>query len=260
MQCNKKERSLETIGPAPPVSQPPARVGPKPWGLPAILLALALPTLLWASSLILASITGTEDDLTSGEIVASLIVTIVLLDGGFIALAAGFSVWKYHLSWRELGLHGFNVDQWWLPLAAAGGAYVGIIAYSVLLTVVGADAAVPEQEELDQLFESRAVLPLTGLATVIMAPLAEEIFFRGFIFAGLIRPFGLLGALVASGFLFGAFHVTSIDTVGLVLPFAAIGMLFAWLYYRTGSLLPSMTAHLLFNLVSFIALAAVTSS
>ncbi len=102
------------------------------------------------------------------------------------------------------------------------------------------------------MFERRAVLPLTGVEIVLAAPLAEEIFFRGFIFAGLLRPFGLAGAMVTSGFLFAIFHVTGSETLGLILPFGLIGMLFAWLYYRTGSLWASITTHLLFNLVSFI--------
>jgi hypothetical protein len=140
---------------------------------------------------------------------------------------------------------------------AAGGAHAAIIVYGVVLTAVGAEGAVPEQEDLEELFASKAVLPLTAVATVIMAPVAEEIFFRGFVFAGMLRPFGPAGAMLTSGLLFGAFHVTGVDTIGLVLPFGAIGILFAWLYYRTGSLWPSIVTHLIFNLVSFIVLAAV---
>ena len=147
-----------------------------------------------------------------------------------------------------------------MPLAAAGGAHLAIVIYSVVLSAAGADAAVPKQEDLDQLFSNPAILPLTGLATVIMAPLAEEIFFRGFIFGGLVRPLGLVGAMVVSGFIFGAFHIQSAGSVGLLLPFGLVGMLFAWLYYRTGSILPNMGAHFLFNLVSFIALASLEGS
>jgi membrane protease YdiL (CAAX protease family) len=223
------------------------------------LLALALPGALWGSSLGIAIAEGAPEELTEGEIVTGLVFTIIL-DLVFIALAAGLSLWRYRIRWRDLGLRPFDRSFWWLPVVVAAGAHVGIIVYSVVLIFLGAEAAVPEQEDLDQLFESRAILPLTGVATVLMAPLAEEIFFRGFIFAGLLRPFGPAGAMVASGLLFGAFHITGPETVGLVLPFGVIGMLFAWLYYRTGSLWPSIAAHLLFNLVSFAILAALVGS
>jgi hypothetical protein len=87
-------------------------------------------------------------------------------------------------------------------------------------------------------------------------PLAEEIFFRGFIFAGLIRYVGSFLAMAASGAIFALFHVTSGDTIGLILPFSLVGMMFAWLYYRTGSIWASIGAHMLFNAYSFVLLAS----
>lgn len=244
--------------PAPAADAPQERIPPKPWGIPGILLALALPVLLWGTSLGVAIAQGTPDELSESEIAVGLIFTIIL-DFIFIGLAAGLSLWRYRMGWGALGLRRFDGSFWWLPLAAAAGAHIGIVIYTVILLLVGGEGATPEQD-LNDLFESRAVLPLTGVATVIMAPLAEEIFFRGFIFAGLIRPLGLRAAMVLSGFLFGAFHVTGPETVGLVVPFGIVGILFAWVYYRTGSLWPSIATHFLFNLVSFVILASVVGS
>jgi membrane protease YdiL (CAAX protease family) len=230
----------------------PAGISPKPWGIPAILLALALPLLLWGSSLAITITQGSTDDLTRGEVAAGLVLTIVL-DIVLISLAAGLSIWRYHLGRAELGLRPFDRDLWWLPLAAAAAAHAGVIIYAVVISAAGGPAPKQETEEL---FDFRLLLPLAGVATVIFAPLAEEIFFRGFVFAGLLRPFGPAGAMLASGVVFGTFHITSADTVGLIVPFSAIGVLLAWVYYRTGSLWPSIGTHVLFNLVSFAALAA----
>ena len=245
---------METHVPLSPASAP-VGVDPKPWGIPAILAALIIPGLLWASSLAVSIAQDTPDQLSDGEIITGLVLTIVL-DLVFISLAGWLALRRYHLKPEALGVRLFDRDLWWMPLAAAGGAHLAIVIYSVVLSVAGADAAVPKQEDLDQLFSNPAILPLTGVALVLFAPVAEEIFFRGFIFGGLVRPFGLLGAMVVSGFIFGAFHIQSADSAGLLLPFGLVGMLFAWLYYRTGSLLPSMAAHFLFNLVSFVAIAA----
>ena len=238
-------------------SPPGPGIAPKPWGLPAVLLALALPVLLWGSALAIAISTGAQEDLTQSEVITSLVFTI-FLDAGLVGLAVGFSLWRYQLGWGELGLRPFDRSFWWLPLVAAAAAHVGVLAYALVLIVLGAEA--PRQEGLEELFKSRAVLPLAGVATLLAAPVAEEIFFRGFIFPGLLRPFGLVGAMAASGFLFALFHVTGSETVALVLPFGLIGMLFAWIYYRTGSLWPSIATHLLFNLVSFVLLASPLSS
>ena len=83
-----------------------------------------------------------------------------------------------------------------------------------------------------------------------------RLFFRGFVFAGLIRPFGLYPAMLISGLLFGAFHVSGAESAWLVPAFTAIGALFAWVYWRTGSLWYSVATHFLFNSVSFAILAA----
>lgn len=238
-----------------PVAAPTEGIPPKPWAIPGILLALLLPGVLWGSSLGAAIAQGSPDDLSDSEVAVALIVTIIL-DFVFIGLAAGLSVWRYRLGWAALGLRPFDRSLWWLPLAAAASAHVGVVVYTVILMLVGGEGATPEQN-LDDLFQSRAILPLTGVATVIMAPLGEEIFFRGFVFAGLLRPLGLRAAMVLSGLLFGAFHVTGLDTLGLVVPFGVVGMLFAWVYYRTGSLWPTIATHLLFNLVSFVLLASI---
>lgn len=234
----------------------PVGIPPKPWGISAVLLALTAPLLLWGSSLAIAIAQGTPEDLSGGEIVASLVLQIFILDGVFIAAPAAFCLWRYRLGWADLGLRPFHSGLWWLPLTAAAGAWVAMYVYSIVLYLVGAEGAAPRQEDIDQLFESRAVLPLTALATLVVAPLAEELFFRGFVFPGLIRPLGLVPAMAISGFVFAVFHVTGSDSAGLVLPFGLIGMLFAWVYYRTGSLWPSIGTHFLFNLVSFIILAS----
>jgi len=249
---------METHLPLSPANAP-VGVDPKPWGIPAILAALALPGLLWGMGLAIAIAGGTPDELTNGEIITGLVLTIVL-DLVFIGLAVWLALRRHHLRADALGLRGFDRDLWWLPVAAAGGAHLAIVIYSIVLSAAGADAAVPKQEDLDQLFSNPAILPLTGVALVIFAPVAEEIFFRGFIFGGLVRPLGIIGAMFVSGFIFGAFHIQNAESVGLLLPFGLIGMLFAWLYYRTGSILPSMAAHFLFNLVSFVAIVAVGGS
>ena len=220
-------------------------IDPKPWGIPAIAAVLAIPVTLFASSFLVDA----PDDLTTGEIVVGLVSTLVFKDLLFIALVAGFALWRYRLGWQGLGLRAFDRSLWWLPVVAAAGALVSVIAYGAIVVGLGFDQ--PEQTEVQMFFDSTAALPLTGFALVVMAPLSEEIFFRGFIFPGLIRPLGFAGAMVASGILFGAFHITGADTVALLLPFSAIGALFCWLYYRTGSLWPSIVTHFLFNSVGF---------
>ena len=219
---------------------------------------MAFPFALWAVALAVAIAAGEEPDdgLSTVVVVGGMVLTLVL-QGVLVGLAGGLSMIKYGLSWRALGFRPFTSDLYWAAGAVAIGGHALVISYAAIVTAAGADALAPQQG-LKELFESRAVLPLVGVVTVLTAPLAEEIFFRGFVFAGLVRRLGAVWAAVASGLLFAAFHVSNADTAGLVIPFAAIGVALAGLYYYTGSLWSSIGAHFLFNLISFAILAAVT--
>ena len=234
----------------------PIGVPAKPWGIPAILAGLAIPIVLWASSLVVVIVNGAPDDPTQSEVIINLILQIALLDGIFIGIPVSFALIRYRLGWSSLGFRALDRGLWWWPIVAAAAAHLAIVAYSLILVGIAGDDAVPKQEGIDQLFDNNAILPLVGLALVIMAPLAEEIFFRGFIFAGLIRYVGSFLAMAASGAIFALFHVTSADTIGLILPFSLVGMMFAWLYYRTGTIWTSIGAHMLFNAYSFVLLAS----
>jgi hypothetical protein len=87
----------------------------------------------------------------------------------------------------------------------------------------------------------------TILDTVILTPVFEEIVFRGLLFATLRRRFGTGAAAVLSASIFAMAHGYG------VLGFAAVfwsGLLWAFAYERTGSLLPSMAAHAADNLMA----------
>ena len=89
----------------------------------------------------------------------------------------------------------------------------------------------------------------TGLRFVLMgfvlfeAPLLEEPLFRGIIFRGLDKICPTYVAMVLSGFIFALIHVNAATLV----PLWFLGVAFAWLYWRTGSILAPMFAHFLFN-------------
>jgi membrane protease YdiL (CAAX protease family) len=219
----------------------------------AVLLALAAGFAL--VSLIVAPIAvavGSSDDPVA--LTAGLVVT-VLFDGALFGSAAVFSVVRYRSSWGALGLRPLSAKELWPGLATAVAGQVIVAAYAGLVQLLGLDALLPGTNVPEKLFEVRLVLPLVGVATVLVAPLAEETFFRGFVFGGL-RRYGFFWAALASGLLFSAAHLS----LGGLIPLALVGVLFAWSYSRTGSLWTSIYAHLIFNLVSFIALTAIVQS
>ena len=83
---------------------------------------------------------------------------------------------------------------------------------------------------------------------VIEAPLLEEALFRGVLFRGLTKAMPVFLAMAISGLVFALIHVNAATLV----PLWYLGVAFAWLYWRTKSILAPMTAHLLFNLTNLV--------
>ena len=235
-------------------SSPPFGVA---WGPIDIILALVLAIGVGFALVLLivvpiAMLVGSSDD--AAVLTAGLVATL-LFDAGLFGAAAIFSVVRYRCSWGALGLGPLTTTVLWPGLGTAVVGHVIVAVYAVLVQLLGLDVLLPGTNVPDELFEERLVLPLAGVATVLVAPLAEETFFRGFVFGGL-RRYGFFWAALASGLLFSAVHVS----LGGLIPLALVGMLFAWSYTRTGSLWTAIYAHLFFNLVSFVALTAIVQS
>lgn len=93
------------------------------------------------------------------------------------------------------------------------------------------------------------VLPawLTLFIVAVWAPLAEELVFRAMIFRTLRKGFSLIPAAVISGALFGIYHMNWVQGVYAGL----LGILLAYIYEKTNSLLGSYLFHLIFNLSSY---------
>ena len=100
---------------------------------------------------------------------------------------------------------------------------------------------------------SRNVFGIISIA--IMAPLVEELLFRGAIQGYMLRK-GMkpLHAILIASAIFGIVHMNPIQ-----IPFAfAIGMIFGWLYYRTGSVVPGIVGHFINNSIACLQMAVST--
>jgi len=88
---------------------------------------------------------------------------------------------------------------------------------------------------------------LAFLVIVLAGPASEEVFFRGFLFAGLVRRFGAPVAMVISAAVFAAAHLD----IGLLGPAFLAGCAFAYVYWRTGTLWAVILAHTAQNAIAF---------
>ena len=81
---------------------------------------------------------------------------------------------------------------------------------------------------------------------LLEAPLLEEPLFRGVIFGGFSKIMPVWLAMALSGFLFAFVHVNAATFI----PLWFLGVAFAWLYVRTGTLLAPMAVHFIFNAIN----------
>ena len=78
---------------------------------------------------------------------------------------------------------------------------------------------------------------------MLVGPVAEETFFRGFVFAGLRSRYDWRVAAAISAALFAAAHLQ----LTFFIPAFALGFLFAYLYQRSNSIWPGLIFHMLLN-------------
>jgi hypothetical protein len=105
-------------------------------------------------------------------------------------------------------------------------------------------------EFIVQTYATAGYLPLFWAAVGVCAPVAEEVLFRGFLFAGLAASrLGNAGAVVVTTVLFTLVHGGQYGWVDLM-QLATVGLLFGLARARTGSVLVALAMHIALNLTS----------
>jgi membrane protease YdiL (CAAX protease family) len=133
----------------------------------------------------------------------------------------------------------------WLALTWSGFFLFSVIWVAALGITQKDD--LPKQLGADK---STAALIAVALLVCVVAPVAEEVFFRGYFFTALRNWKGVWPAAVVTGIVFGAIHAGSAP-VGYLVPLAVFGFGLCLLYWKTGSLYPCIVLHALNNTVAF---------
>lgn len=155
---------------------------------------------------------------------------------------------RYLDDFKKNGKKHFKLgfDYWLIGLAVM---IVSNIAIGNLTPI-----AIPENEQMIR--EAIAMNPFIMLiSSVVLAPVLEEILFRKTLFDIFKNKYVYI---ITSGLLFGFFHVvgvaTSIYSWLYVIPYAALGVVFAYAYKKTNNLLTPISMHALHNFITIIQL------
>jgi membrane protease YdiL (CAAX protease family) len=215
------------------------------WGVGETLLGVAMVIgLLFLGGIPVFLIAGDSGlDATIGSQVvleAALLGTALFIAGRETNLPAAV---------RALGLRRPAVP--WIGLTL-----LGLLVYLGFAVLFASLVANPEQVDVaDQLGFDQSLLGAisAALLIVIVAPVAEEVFFRGFFFGGLRARLPFPWAALLSGLFFGSIHLTTGDAA-VAVQLSVLGIVLAYLYERTGSLWAPIALHTINNALAFIVL------
>lgn len=220
---------------------PPRYVASTPWQARwAIAATIAI---FFAGQLVAAALAGSMADWIFEAPQIGLLLWLIVSQAAMVLLvviAAGLLGGRRS---EVLQLH---------PVARApgliGSAFVVMIAILGLLNallygLMGHDVMADLRPHLE-LIRSETWL-LAALAIGIGAPLMEELTFRGFLQSALAKRLGFWPAAIATTAAWTLLH-WGYSAAGLAEVFL-IGLYFSWLLWRTGSLIPALVCHALYN-------------
>lgn len=216
-----------------------------PWtGPAALLLALALSLLggILVTGVGAAFGASVEDPPPAVNIVATFVqeaafvlAALLLAARAGALLPARFGFVRAHVG-RALGWMFAAYAGYWV-LAVAWAAAIGLDESDQLPESLGTD-------------ESTIALVSVCVLVTIVAPIAEELLFRGYMFGALRTWRGPWPAALITGALFGAVHVFGQEPEFLV-PLAVLGVALCVVRWKTGSLLPCIALHAVNNALAF---------
>jgi len=137
-----------------------------------------------------------------------------------------------------------------LTIALLLGVEVVAIAYGLMAQAVGWKQPITLSADVSTVFGGGGLgLLLSVLLVALIAPIAEELAFRGVILASLGDRWGAWPAIAISAVLFAAYHVN----LWLFVPMLALGGALGWLTVERRSLWPAIALHVLYNSVAIAA-------
>jgi uncharacterized protein len=159
-------------------------------------------------------------------------------------------VWFFAVYWRRSGLRdlGFRYYSiartiWYTFLSLILIFLVSFIYVIILQKVFGIDAP---GSKIDELVRSGNVSGnILIVVTAVIAPLCEEVYFRGFLYPAFRKSFGVVIGIFLSSIVFAAAHLDLFS----FFPIMVIGWILAFMYEKTKSIFTVIFLHSIYNLI-----------
>lgn len=171
-----------------------------------------------------------------------------LFQGTLVVAVWQFAIRRRGATWSDVGLRMplREGDMFLLPLFAVIVMFLVSAIYGIVVQSLEIDILTqPSLEDQGDILGTGINLYLNGLVAVIWGPFTEELFFRGFLLAGLLVVLDKSKAVIVSALVFASAHVL----LSTLVPIFLLGVILAWLFVRTRSVWPPFVAHSVWNLI-----------
>lgn len=223
-------------------TQPPPTMA-VPWNLRDVVKASMLA--LGGTAIIVLVATGAAS-LLGRPVRMPGIYYAAVFEGMLVVAVWRFGPWRYGHSWKALGLAPTLHNGAPLALAVFLASVAFVVLYSVAVNLLGLKGLTPPPLPTG-LMETPQQRVAALLLIVVAAPVAEELFFRGFLLPPSIGRWGFWRGASLVSLLFAMGHLAP----GVLVPAFVAGLLLAWLYWRTHSLWNCVIAHAAQNAMAF---------
>ena len=207
-----------------------AQERPIPWSAPESWIGVVLLVLLNVGLLLFVRDAGAQ---------LAQSAVIVFAELAYLLPVVIILAWK-RASWAHLGFGKFNLSTMGIGCGMLVVGYSIIIVHNLILDRLG---IAPQGREIYDVLSTLDSPLWFFLAAVIVAPIVEEIFFRGFLFQGFRKRYGWMPAVLLSSLIFAAAHL---DPASLI-PTFILGVILAYMYHHSNSLWPGILLHFLIN-------------
>ncbi len=188
----------------------------------------------------------------SGYDGAQIALTTLVINAVQVVLLAEIPRWRLGANPIEyLALRRFSLRNFLIGVVAIAALVAVIDGYTSL---VHSDRVTPFETDIFTSGRAEGWLTAVILAVVLVAPVGEEVLFRGFLFRGWVTPdWRGAVAVVVIPLLWAAMHL-QYDWLGIGQVFL-IGLVLSWIRWRSGSCLLTIALHVLVNLIGMVEVA-----
>lgn len=232
-----------------------------PWTIRQTWLGIGLTMIPWIALALALNYLGSSTNSSTTPLsfrvdLLNAIITLIfsaLIEGAFLIAPFYFANAAFRslpAHWREtFRALGFRRSA----LGRAVGYIIGFMllifvinfVYSSIITTFHLNLQTNDQVLLTRSTQAPITTYATLFAAVFIAPFCEEIFFRGFVFPGLLKAMPVGAAIALSSLLFAVAHADPGSFVVLLV----IGLTLAFVRWRTNSIWPGMALHMLNNAI-----------